>query len=153
MYSPSLEQIRTFRDQGNLCPIYREILADLETPVSAFLKVAHGPWAFLLESVEAGQQVGRYSFIGADPYMTITFHEGTATIMQGGHQQSVPYNDPLRLLGSYLSSYQPVRLAAAIRQVVDGNVIRPGLGRGEVQQRIATIVVSAGGQHLAGPVR
>ena len=46
---PSLDEVRALRDQGNLCPIYAEILADLETPVSAFLEVARGPWRFLLE--------------------------------------------------------------------------------------------------------
>ena len=62
--------------EGNIIPIYREVRADLETPVSAFLKVAHGPYAFLLESVEGGERMGRYSFIGAEPYRVLaTTHE------------------------------------------------------------------------------
>src|SRR6266498_3863846 len=75
-FKPSLDEMRALRDQGNLCPIYAEILADLETPVSAFLKVARGPWSFLLESVEGGQHLARYSFIGAEPYMTLRFADG-----------------------------------------------------------------------------
>jgi anthranilate synthase component I len=107
---PSLEEVRALRDQGNLCPIYAEILADLETPVSAFLKVARGPWSFLLESVEGGQHVARYSFIGAEPYLTLRFADGLASAVHGGYKQTLPYSDPLKLLGSYLADYRPVRL-------------------------------------------
>lgn len=107
---PSLDEIRALRDQGNICPIYCEIMADLETPVSAFLKVARGPWSFLLESVEGGQHLARYSFIGAEPYMTLRFADGVVQEIQGGAKQSFSYSDPLVVLGSYLSGYRPVRL-------------------------------------------
>ena len=107
---PSLDEVRALRDQGNLCPIYGEILADLETPVSAFLKVARGPWSFLLESVEGGQHLARYSFIGAEPYLTLRFADGLAQAVQGGYKQTLPYTDPLVVLGSYLREYRPVRL-------------------------------------------
>ena len=107
---PSLDEVRALRDQGNLCPIYGEILADLETPVSAFLKVARGPWSFLLESVEGGQHVARYSFIGAEPYLTLRFADGLAQAVQGGYKQTLPYTDPLVVLGSSLREYRPVRL-------------------------------------------
>ncbi len=110
MYAPSLDEIRTLRDQGNLCPIYREVLADLETPVSAYLKVAHGNFSFLLESVEGGQHLARYSFIGSDPYLVLRLDKGIAQATQGGYKQSLPYTDPLVVLGSYLSAYRPVRL-------------------------------------------
>ena len=60
---------------GGLVPVYREIPADLLTPVSAFLKIAeHSDYAFLLESVEGGEHVGRYSFLGRDPVATIEAH-------------------------------------------------------------------------------
>jgi anthranilate synthase component 1 len=110
MYSPSLDEVRALRDQGNLCPIYREIMADLETPVSAYLKVAHGSYSFLLESVEGGQHLARYSFIGSDPYLVLRLDRGTAQATQGGYKQTLPYSDPLVVLGSYLSAYRPVRL-------------------------------------------
>jgi len=58
--------------QGNLLPVYREIRADLETPVSAYLKVARGDHSFLLESVEGGERLGRYSVIGTDPSLVLT---------------------------------------------------------------------------------
>jgi anthranilate synthase component I len=111
MYTPSLEQARELRGQGNLCPIYREILADIETPVSAFIKIAgEKPYSFLLESVTGGQNVGRYSFIGSDPYLTLRMHEGQAQAIQGGYKQTLPYSDPLTVLDSYLNAYEPVRL-------------------------------------------
>lgn len=110
MYSPTLDEVRALRDQGNLCPIYREIMADLETPVSAYLKVAQGVHSFLLESVEGGRHIARYSFIGSDPYLTLRLDRGTAQAHQGGYKQTLSYDDPLNVLGSYLSSYRPVRL-------------------------------------------
>jgi anthranilate synthase component 1 len=108
--TPSLSDMRALVGQGNLCPIYAEVLADLETPVSAFLKVAREPWSFLLESVEGGQHIARYSFIGAEPYLTLRFDQGIASAVQGGYKQTLPYTDPLRVLHSYLSAYRPVRL-------------------------------------------
>ena len=68
MYYPSLEQVRALAEPGALCPVYRTINADLETPVSAYLKVARPPYSFLLESVAGGERLGRYSFIGTEPY-------------------------------------------------------------------------------------
>ncbi len=110
MYYPGLATMREMADQGNLCPIYREILADLETPVSAFLKIARGAYSFLLESVEGGQHIARYSFIGSDPYMVLRLHNGLAHTMQGGYKQALPYTDPLVVLASHLDAYHPVRL-------------------------------------------
>ena len=64
MYYPSLEDVKSLaaNNEGNLVPIYRSINADLETPVSAYLKVARPPYSFLLESVAGGERLGRYSF-------------------------------------------------------------------------------------------
>lgn len=70
MYTPTLEQVKQLAKQGNLVPIYREVVADLETPVSAYLKIGRGP-SFLLESVEGGERLARYSFIGANPYKIV----------------------------------------------------------------------------------
>src|SRR4030067_198351 len=71
MYYPTLEEIKKQKKDGNLIPIYREIVADLETPVSAFLKISRGGYSFLLESVEGGERLARYSFIGTEPYRTL----------------------------------------------------------------------------------
>ncbi len=76
MYHPTLAQVKGMADQGNLVPIYREIDADLETPVSAYLKVARPPYSFLLESVEGGERLARYSFIGTEPYTVLNTGTG-----------------------------------------------------------------------------
>ncbi len=68
MYHPSLAELKKAGGQGKLAAIYREIVADLETPVSAYLKIKRGGYGFLLESVEGGERLARYSFIGAEPY-------------------------------------------------------------------------------------
>ena len=71
MHYPTLEQVKDLAHKGNLIPICREINADLETPVSAYLKVARPPYSFLLESVEGGERVARYSIIGTEPQRVI----------------------------------------------------------------------------------
>ena len=71
MYTPSLEQFRDLARHGNLIPVARQILADMETPVSAFRKIDSGNYAFLLESVEGGEQWGRYSFLGSNPSLVV----------------------------------------------------------------------------------
>ncbi len=73
MLRPTLDEVKALAKTaaGNLVPIYREVTADLETPVSAFLKVRTGPYSFLLESVEGGERMARYSFIGTQPYRVL----------------------------------------------------------------------------------
>ena len=74
--TPSREELHRLAaaGEGNLAAIYREVRADLETPVSAYLKVARGDYSFLLESVEGGERMGRYSFIGTEPYRVSALH-------------------------------------------------------------------------------
>ncbi len=95
MYYPTLEEVKKHSKDGNLVPIYREIVADLETPVSAFLKVNHGGYSFLLESVEGGQRLARYSFIGTEPYAVLA-------------ARSEDKIDPLPLIAQEMSKYQVV---------------------------------------------
>ena len=109
-YSLTLEEIANLADQGNVIPLYREVVADLETPVSAYLKIAEGPYSFLLESVEGGESLARYSFIGADPYLTIRLEDGVAYANQSGYKQAIPYDDPLVALQSFLSPYRAVNV-------------------------------------------
>ena len=75
MTIPDLDEVLAFAEAGagNIVAVYREVRADLETPVSAYLKVARGPFSFLLESVEGGERLGRYSFIGTEPYRVEAF--------------------------------------------------------------------------------
>src|SRR6266478_2270301 len=65
--TPSLEEFRTLAERGNLIPVFTELIADAETPVSAFEKIDDGHYAFLLESAETSGDGGRYSFVGTRP--------------------------------------------------------------------------------------
>ncbi|HEV8470751.1 MAG TPA: anthranilate synthase component I [Candidatus Limnocylindria bacterium] len=89
-----------------LVPVVRERLADLETPVSAFAKLRALGGAFLLESVEGGERMGRYSFIGVLPRATLVFRDGTATIVEDGGARTIDYADPLDLLRDELGRYR-----------------------------------------------
>ena len=71
--SPDFRTFESFAKQGNVVPVHKVLTADLETPVSAYLKLAaRKKHSFLLESVEGGENVGRYTFLGADPFLTVT---------------------------------------------------------------------------------
>jgi len=67
MYYPSKQEFIKLSKRGNLIPVFTEILADLETPLSAFMKISDGEYSYLLESVEGGENIARYSFLGANP--------------------------------------------------------------------------------------
>jgi anthranilate synthase component 1 len=71
MFTPSKAEFLKLAQQGNLVPVYREVLADVETPVSAYQKLKKTGPSFLLESVEGGEHLGRYSFVGANPRKVI----------------------------------------------------------------------------------
>ena len=77
---PDRDTVLAWLDQGHSVPLYREILADLETPVSAYLKIAGGGPSFLLESVESSDRLGRYSFIGSEPYSVVRMRDGVQRI-------------------------------------------------------------------------
>jgi anthranilate synthase component 1 len=109
-YSLTLDEVAELRAQGNVIPLYRQFIADLETPVSAYLKVAQGSYSFLLESVEGGQTLGRYSFLGTDPYLIVRLENGVAYANQRGYKQAIPYDDPLIALQSFLAPYQAVNV-------------------------------------------
>jgi anthranilate synthase component 1 len=96
MYHPTLSEIKNNKYDGNLIPVYREIVADMETPVSAFLKINRGGNSFLLESVEGGQRLARYSFIGTEPYRNLTI-------------QSTDKIDPLHIIQDELQKYKIVQ--------------------------------------------
>jgi anthranilate synthase component 1 len=97
--------------RGTFVPVWREIMADLLTPVSAFLKIAeHSDYAFLLESVEGGEHVGRYSFLGKDPFLVVRGRTGATTIEQAGATttRAEPLIDTLRaLMAEFSSPYVP----------------------------------------------
>ena len=77
MKQTTFEEFVDLAQRGTFVPVCREIMADLLTPVSAFLKIAeHSDYAFLLESVEGGEHVGRYSFLGKDPFLILRGRDG-----------------------------------------------------------------------------
>ena len=76
-YTPNIQTFKKLKKTYNLIPVYTEISADLETPVSAYLKTVEGPYSFLLESVQGGENLARYSFIGTKPSEIIVTGEGS----------------------------------------------------------------------------
>jgi len=97
--------------EHTLVPVYRTLTADLETPVSAFLRVAHEePEAFLLESVEGGEHVGRYTFIGIEPYKKIVSRGTAITVEEDGKRRSFE-GDIFDELKRALGGHTPARLA------------------------------------------
>jgi len=109
MYYPDLETFKKLSREGNLIPVYREILADVETPVTALSKLAGRSHVFLLESVEGGEKWGRYSFIGADPRVIFRVLGAEVEIIDNGQVKRFPHGgDPLRHLQELLKKYRPV---------------------------------------------
>jgi len=98
MYYPTLEEVRQLKQYGNLVPVCRDIQADLETPVSAYLKIARGNYSFLLESVEGGERLARYSFIGTEPSL----------VLRTENENPV---DPLNLVEKEFARLRPVSTA------------------------------------------
>src|SRR5258708_6841881 len=93
-----------------LLPLCSDLLADVETPVSAYCKTALGPYSFLLESVEGGERIARYSFIGLDPYLVLTQRGETATLRYLDHgdetrSEEITCHDPLTLIQAELGQY------------------------------------------------
>src|SRR4029077_1704960 len=83
----SFEEFKELAQLGTFVPVYKEIVADMLTPVSAFLKIAeHSDYAFLLESVEGGEQVARYSFLGKDPFLILRARGGKTIIDRAGQR-------------------------------------------------------------------
>ncbi|RIK30043.1 MAG: anthranilate synthase component I [Chloroflexi bacterium] len=113
-YKPSLDEVRVLTNQGNLIPIYCEMPADLETPVSVYLKLCgqnKGAPSFLLESVEKGEQIGRYSFIGVHSPMTIVATGDQAIIGgAGGAVIETQQGDPLMVVKQMMADRRPVKL-------------------------------------------
>jgi len=112
-YSLSYEEFRSLAAHGNLIPLYREILADFETPVSAFTKINHGPSAYLLESVEGGENWARYSFLGSGSPIVVLEERGKLIVTRGPGVPRVPIGgksgaNPLERLRNLMAAYRPV---------------------------------------------
>lgn len=108
MIRPTREEFRTRAKRGNLIPVWEEVYADLETPVSALLKLRRGGLGFLLESVEGGNQIGRYSFLGRDPSMVFRAKGTEVTIRRGADVRTLRTERPLDELQRLLAEITPV---------------------------------------------
>ena len=107
---PSAQEFAKLSRKHSLVPVYRTVTADLETPVSAFLRIAaEEPEAFLLESVEGGEHVGRYTFIGIQPYKKIVARGRRITVREGRRQRSFE-GDIFAELKQALSGHTPAQL-------------------------------------------
>ncbi|HET7092176.1 MAG TPA: hypothetical protein VFI22_01830, partial [Thermomicrobiales bacterium] len=112
--TPTLEQVRQIAagsEGARTVPIFRETMADLETPVSAFLKVRGDGPAFLLESIEGGERLARYSFIGANPVVLLRLADGAAHIATADDERIEPYDDPLTPLRRLVDRYRSAEVA------------------------------------------
>ncbi len=111
MHITTFEQFKELAQRGTFVPVYKEIVADLLTPVSAFLKIAeHSDYAFLLESVEGGEQVGRYSFLGKDPFLILRSRGGKTIVDRAGvtSESDEPFIPMLRtLMAKFNSPFVP----------------------------------------------
>jgi anthranilate synthase component I len=107
----SFDTFKELAGRGTFVPVCKEIVADLLTPVSAFLKIAeHADYAFLLESVEGGEHVGRYSFLGKDPFLILRARDGRTTIDRNGQtaESDRPFIETLRrLMNDFRSPFVP----------------------------------------------
>ena len=110
MYYPSLEDFREKAQHGNLIPVYKPILADMETPVSAFYKIEASDYAFLLESVEGGENLARYSFLSSAPSILLRSIGNQVRIddLRTGKTVEMESEDPLEALEELMTRYQPV---------------------------------------------
>ncbi len=108
MYTPTLEEFKRKAGEGNLIPVYRKVLADLETPVSAFLKIDKGSYSFLLESVEGGDRIAQYSFLGSNPSVIFQAKGRNITITEDGAVTRLESDNPLSCLKELMARFKPV---------------------------------------------
>src|ERR1700678_1178506 len=109
---PGRDEFRKLARYGNLIPVYTEIVADAETPVSAFSKIDEGGCSFLLESAEHIDHGGRYSFVGSNPRVIFKSRGRPITVTEGGTTREFETaGDPLAELQKLMARYIPVPVA------------------------------------------
>jgi anthranilate synthase component I len=110
MIQPSYKEFQRLAKQGNLIPVYDVFSADLLTPVSAYLRVAQGArYSFLLESVEGGEKIARYTFAGANPEEVFRY-AGGACVLESRDRMIWEERDPISFLRERMAKFHPVRL-------------------------------------------
>src|SRR5271170_3012547 len=110
MIQPDFREFQRLAKQGNLIPVFDVLPADLLTPVSAYLRIAQGArYSFLLESVEGGEKIARYTFAGADPEELFRYASG-ACVMESRDRVVWEERDPVSFLRAHMERFRPVRL-------------------------------------------
>src|ERR1700688_322403 len=110
MIQPSFQEFERLAKRGNLIPVYDTFSADLLTPVSAYLRLAQGArYSFLLESVEGGEKIARYTFAGANPEEVFRY-AGGACVLESGTRIIGEERDPVTFLRARMDRFRPVRL-------------------------------------------
>src|SRR5438132_2183101 len=102
-YYPAFEEFVELARGNTVVPVYRQLVGDALTPVSAFCKIQEGEWAFLFESVVGGERLGRYSFLGSGPFLRFQAYQDRVRVEEvpGAGKvkaQEFEHPDPLRLL-------------------------------------------------------
>jgi len=110
MTFPQLNQFLELSRQGNLIPVYREIMADMDTPVSAFKKLDDGRFSFLLESIEGGEKWARYSFLGSSPSSIIRSSGNQVELIENGQLTTITTADPLGCVRELMERYAPIEV-------------------------------------------
>src|SRR6058998_2721893 len=106
-YRPSLDEFMELARTASLVPVYRQLIGDTLTPVSAFCKIQEGDWAFLFESVVNGERLGRYSFVGAGPFLRFQAFDRRVQVQRAGKPtEESEHADPLKLLETTLAAYR-----------------------------------------------
>src|SRR5437868_4454682 len=109
-HRPAREQFESLAAESTLVPVFRRLVSDTLTPVSAFAKIQAGPCAFLFESVVGGERIGSYSFLGADPFLQIEAYGHRVVITRDGKSTEHESQDPLADLEKLLAEYHAVHL-------------------------------------------
>ena len=110
-FQPDFPAFQSLANQSRFVPIFRQILSDQHTPVSAFVQCFQKEArSFLFESVVGGERIGRYSFLGANPFLTLEAHGNKLTIEQNGTKEEKNVDDPLEELSQHLDQYSSVPL-------------------------------------------
>src|SRR6201998_4173595 len=110
MIRPDFREFQRLAKQGNLIPVYEVFSADLLTPVSAYLRIAQGArYSFLLESVEGGEKIARYTFAGADPEEVFRY-AGGACVLETRNRLIWEEGAPISFLREHIARFHPVRV-------------------------------------------
>jgi len=110
MYYPSKKEFIKKAKKGNLIPVYKEFVADLETPASAFLKIDTGKYSYLLESVEGGEKLARYSFLGSTPSLVFKSKGKSVEIIRGTRRRKFKSNNVLTEIKKIVNQYKFVHV-------------------------------------------